>query len=130
MAALSKKYREPIVYGLLSAQSFLLNILFMAFLCDGFKVSKALAYPISVSLLIVINFFACRQILFRVKSGSMIKQFISFLVSIIGWRIFEYIAYLILVYWLNVHYLIAVVVVSTVSVTGKFFSLRYYIFKT
>ena len=117
------------IYVLLSAQSLLLSLLFMWVLCDRLLIQEPIAYPCSTILVSLINFFGCRKFLFTDGEGDWFTQFLAYAGSMAGWRVAEYAVFILLVEGLSVHYLFALVAVSGIAFVGKFFWMRYVIFK-
>ena len=84
------------------------------------NLSEQLAFAISLILVFFINFATLRWIIFRSTRVPVKKQMRGFLLATVGFRVIEYLAFLVLLSVLNLNYLVVVALVLVVSFAAKF----------
>ncbi len=111
-------------FGLLGLVSFTLNLGLSALLHELLGVSEELSFGVSLMVVFVVNFLACRYLIFDAAGGNLARQLIAFTLSSLAFRGMEYVAFLLLHSLVGVHYLIAITAVLGVSMIGKFLFYR------
>ncbi len=104
----------------LGAFSFALSVGGTAFLVEVIGVDVEVAYATVLACLIAINFLACRYLIFPGQARGFAGQAAQFLVSALGFRGLEYVAFLVLHTLLGAPYVLAIVTVQTISFVTKF----------
>lgn len=115
-------------FGLLSITSFVVNIGLTVFLHEVIGLVEEVAYPISLIVVFLINFVSLRHFVYDARSGSIRKQFATFLLSSLGFRGSEYLTFLLIHTWIGIRYTIAIVAISTTSAFVKFFYYKIFVF--
>lgn len=116
--------------AMLSVVSFGLNLGITAAGHEWLGLPEELAFLISLGTVMVINFLACRYLIFEASEGSATQQAIRFLASAIGFRSAEYLTFLAIHTWLGVHYLIAVTGVLGFFFVAKFLFFGRFVFRS
>jgi putative flippase GtrA len=79
------------------------------------------AYALALLAVFATNFVFLRAYIFAAAvRGSARRQFALYALSAIGFRVFEYFAFLVLHTWLGIYYLIAMAVIQTAAFIGKY----------
>lgn len=87
---------------------------------ERFDVSEKIAVAVALFTAFLVNFLTTRLYVFGVADG-MKEQAVRFLFTSIGFRVTEYLAFLLLLNLLNIFYGWALIMVVTVSMVLKFF---------
>lgn len=118
-------------YSLVSLLSFVLNILLVVFLHEIVGLAERWAYGITLLSLFFINFALMRYGVYRktLVSGNGVNQMVKCLAVSLSFRLFEWIAFIILTEQFRIYYVIAIVIVNCISVITKFFVYDRLIFK-
>lgn len=87
---------------------------------EWLALDEKLAFAVSLVCVFFINFAYLRFFVFQSKS-PWLQQLGNFFGASIGFRVAEYVGYLLLLDLLQLQYLLAVVVVLTISFLAKFF---------
>jgi putative flippase GtrA len=83
--------------------------------------AEEVAYALALLSVFVMNFVFLRAYIFSAAvRGSARRQFVLYTLSAIGFRISEYLAFVVLHTWLGVYYLIAMAVIQTAAFFGKY----------
>lgn len=115
-------------FGLLGLVSFTLNLGLSALLHEVLGASEELSFGISLAVVFVVNFLACRYIIFDASGSNLVRQLTAFTLSSLAFRGTEYAAFLLLHSLIGIHYLIAIITVLGISMISKFFFYRSAVF--
>ena len=88
----------------------------------------AIALPLFYS--IIANFFICRHLVFLRQTESIFPQFVKYLCSVAGFRFADFLLFWLLVEFLNVWYVVAVLLVLPATFVLKFLFFRSIVFTT
>lgn len=123
MMSLLRLDRAKFRYLCVTALSFVGNLALTFCLVEFLGVAPGPAYAISLVAIFLSNFHLVRYWVYpeRVADRSWGQQFAPFLVASLVFRGSEWLAYLILIDWLEVFYLLAVVVVQVTFFIAKYF---------
>lgn len=122
------KRDRAIRFGILSAVSFLGNLGITHTLTDRVGAPAELAFAVSIVVIFFVNFACCRWFVFQASDQSITTQLAAFLSSSICFRGIEYVAFLCLHSVLQIHYLIATVMVLIVGFAAKFLFYNRFVF--
>ncbi len=111
-------------FGLLGVASFSLNLGLSALLHEMIGASTELSFGISLTVVFIVNFLACRYLIFDAAGGNPLRQLIAFALSSLVFRGMEYVAFLLLHTVIGIHYLAAITAVLGVSAISKFLFYR------
>lgn len=114
--AMGPALRFPIAVGISASLTIGSPILMVNFL--GF--SERVAVAIAMVMAFCVNFFLNKFFVFRSRHKAR-RQLLRFLATNILMRIIDYIAFLALFSGLGLHYLLAMVLVLSVTTTTRFF---------
>lgn len=118
-------------FGAAGGATFVINIALTAFLHQGLGVAAEIAFALSLGSILLISFFACRYVIFKTASeGNVKSQALWYLVSTLGFRGAEYLAFLLVHTMLGVYYLVAILGILSVSFFAKFFCYHRMVFVT
>jgi len=110
--------------------SVLVNICVTTILHEALGVPEEHAYLIGLATVLVMNFLACRYVIFSDSKGDIRRQAVGFLISSMAFRGAEYGCFLVLHSLMGVHYIIGIVAISGVSFLAKFFFFGRVVFGT
>lgn len=110
-------------FGILTAISATVTVGLPVLLHEQLGVSPPRAAAIAFALAFVVNFVSLRRLVFSSRRGATRDLFV-YAASSVFFRSAEYVAFLLL-YAINVQYVIALVGVLAVSATAKFFWYRH-----
>ncbi|MFC1572480.1 GtrA family protein [Candidatus Eisenbacteria bacterium] len=108
-------------FCVLTVISFSINLGLTALLHEVFAIDERVSFAIALVVVFVVNFLMQRYYVYRAAGGSARRQLVLYLLSSLGFRGSEYLAFLLVHSVLGVHYLISVVGVLGVSFMAKFF---------
>lgn len=108
--------------------SFALNLGLTTIMHEWLMISEEVSFLVALILVTTTNFFLSRHFVYQASSGSIGKQFKNFILSIIGFRAGEYLAYLMLVSYLDVQYQLAIAAVLVISFILKYLFFGRYVF--
>jgi putative flippase GtrA len=126
-AALIQPMSRMAGVGILSV---LVNICVTTILHKVAGLQEEHAYLIGLAAVLVMNFLACRYVIFSGSKGNIRRQAVGFLVSSTAFRGVEYGCFLALHSLMGVHYIISIVAISIVSFLAKFFFFGRVVFRT
>jgi putative flippase GtrA len=126
-AALIQPMSRMAGVGILSV---LVNICVTTILHEVAGWREEYAYLIGLAAVLVMNFLACRYVIFSGSKGNIRRQAVGFLVSSSAFRGVEYGCFLALHSFMGVHYIISIVAISSVSFLAKFFFFSRVVFGT
>lgn len=111
------------IFMLSGLPGFFAAILLNAFLVEYVKLSIPTTYFFVLVVQAIINFLCCGKFAFNQKSKDFVKPsvFLKFLLSVLVFRILDWLAYYVMVHFLFVYYLLA----QLINVT--FFSILKYL---
>ena len=115
----------PARFVALGATSFSLNLGMTVVLHEFFGVSPELAFAAALITVFCVNFSIMRWWVFRGTPRPLLDQLLGFGVSSLFFRGSEYLGYLLLYRWAGLTYVVAAVVVISVS-----FSLKYVVYNS
>jgi putative flippase GtrA len=92
------------------------------------KMTEETSVAISFSVVFLVNFITARVFVFRSNVAPMF-QLVKFAASSVFFRFVEYLAFLAALRFLGLHYLVALLLVLTISSIAKFFFQRAYVFR-
>ena len=104
-----------------SALGFALNLTITGCLHELLGTSEELAFAVALITVFSYNFVACRYFIFRATNADPRQQLIKYALSSAAFRLAEYAAFVLIHTVLNVHYLVAAVLVLGASFFGKYF---------
>ncbi len=114
---------------LLGAVSFGLNLAITAGLHERLAATEELAFLVALAVVLVVNFSVCRRFVFRSTDRDTARQFREFVLSSIAFRGAEYLAFLGVHSWFQVHYLLAATLILAASTAVKFVFYRGFVFR-
>lgn len=115
-------------FVVLSAISFAGYLGLTALLHEQLGVSSYIAVPISMACITLFNFFTLKLFIFPSSELHWLKQLAGFITSIAGFRVAEYIAFLLLHGLIALPYLPAYATILGASAACKFLFLRTVLF--
>lgn len=107
-------------FASLGAFSLLFGIGATSLLHEVLGASAEVAYAAALTALVAINFLACRYLVFPGQRQRFSVQATQYLVSALGFRGLEYLAFLMLHTVFGAPYLRAIIVIQIVSFVAKF----------
>ena len=120
-------FGQAVRYLLMTGLSALVTLGIPALLHEVFDVGEELSVAISLVIAFCVNFLTTRLYVFT-SDGRVGPQLVRFALVSAGFRLGEYIAFLILHTWLGLMYLVALALVLIVSIVLKFFAYRQFVF--
>jgi len=112
-----------VIQSLISAAG---NLGITAALHEGFSVAEEIAYAVALVCVFAINFLGFRYFVYPGRHRPVAKQLAAFFLSSIGFRLTEYVSFVILIWWIP--YQLAIVLILGVSFVTKFVFYRYRVF--
>ena len=110
-------------FAAMGAVGFALNIGMTVGLHEGLGAPEELAFAVALAVVFVFSFLTSRYLIFEGASGGDPKrQLLKFALSNAGFRIAEYIGFLVFHTALGIPYVVAIVAVLAVSFLTKFFT--------
>lgn len=106
----------------ISSLSFILNNLFNYIFIELFEFKEYLSTAITYIILLILNFFLCKFYVFNVKTKSL--NFLNFFSIVGSFRFLEYISFLIIYNFFELHYLVIINTVSIIFLFTKFIFLN------
>ncbi len=122
---MSGQFGAPTRFVALGATSFSLNLGITAVLHEVFGVSPEFAFAAALVTVFCVNFSIMRWWVFRGTPRPLLDQLLGFGLSSLFFRGSEYLGYLLLYRWADLTYLVAVLVVISVS-----FGLKYVVYNS
>ncbi len=116
-------------FGLLAVFSAMMSFGLTIGLHELAGVPASAAYAVALLVAFVVNFLAMRYAVFVAHTGSARGQFALHGLTAITFRAGEYAAFLLLHSCLDLHYILAMVVIQGLSFLGKFFVYRNIVFR-
>lgn len=116
-------------FGLVSILSFSVNVGLTALLHEVFHLSAELAFAIALAIVMAQNFLLSRYYIYDGRSGNPAHQLVLYVMSSLGFRGAEYVAFLVGHTWLGAPYLPTTIGVLMTSVLIKFFYYRCVVFE-
>lgn len=101
--------------------SFGLNLLVTAVVHEMMGLPEEGSFAVALVTVFTFNFFVGRHVIFRSNEGDPRRQLVRYALSSGGFRLAEYLGFLIVHTGLNVHYIIAAMLVLGTSFICKFF---------
>lgn len=118
-STLSRLVRFAVMGGI----GFALNIGITVGLHEGLGAPEELAFGVALAVVFIFSFFTSRYLIFKGASeGDPAKQLVKFAVSNAGFRVAEYVGFLVFHTVLGIPYVVAIVAVLAVSFLTKFFT--------
>lgn len=111
-------------FGLMTAMSATISVGMPVLLHEVFGVAPRIAVAIAFLSAFVVSFATTRSLVFA-SNGTIRRDFFIFAGSTAAFRVSEYLAFLLLMDTLGLHYVAALVVALVVSSVVKFFWYRY-----
>jgi putative flippase GtrA len=110
-------------FAAMGAAGFGLNIVITVSLHEGLSAPEELAFAVALAAVFVFSFLTSRYLIFTGASrGDPRKQLLKFGLSNAGFRVAEYVGFLVLHTVLRLPYLLAIVAVLGCSFLTKFFT--------
>jgi len=106
----------------ISAFSFILNNLLNYFFIEFIEIKEYLSTAITYIILFISNFYLCKGFVFNVKTKSI--NFFNFTLIVGSLRFLEYISFLIIYNYFELHYLVIINTVSIIFLFTKFIFLN------
>jgi putative flippase GtrA len=108
--------------------SFVTNLALTALLHEVLGLPEEAAFAISLVVVFVMNFLACRYVVFDGRGGDARRQLLHYGMASLGFRGGEWCAFLVVHTWLRTPYLVAIVVILGCSFLIKFVFYRHVVF--
>ena len=110
-------------FAVMGGVGFVLNIGITVGLHEGLGAPEELAFGVALVVVFVFSFVTSRYLIFEgTAGGDPKKQLVKFAVSNAGFRVAEYVGFLVFHTVLGIPYVIAIVAVLAVSFLTKFFT--------
>jgi putative flippase GtrA len=123
MQAQSTTFRRIARFAALGAAGFVLNLVITVLLHELLGVPEELAFAVALAVVFVFSFLTSRYLIFSdAAHGDPKKQLLKFAVFSAGFRVSEYLGFLVLHTLLRLPYLPSIVAVLGVSFLTKFFT--------
>jgi putative flippase GtrA len=116
-------------FGLLGVASFTANLGLTAFFHEVLRWRPEIAFAVPLAIVLALNFVACRHLVFEATGDDTGRQLLRFVLSSLGFRSAEWVAFVIIHSIAGLYYLSAVIVVLLVSFFVKFFFFRSVVFR-
>lgn len=94
---------------------------------EGLDIAEEIAVAVAFSAAFAINFWMARRLVFR-SAASVSGEAVRFLVATAGFRVSEYVVFLLLHTVLGIHYLVALFGILAVFTVLKYVTHRYLVF--
>lgn len=107
-------------FGLSGALSYAVTIGVTWFTRAVIGMPAEAAFAIALATVFVMNFLVMRHFVYQAIEDGLAQQFAQYAVAAVGFRVAEYVAYLVLYRLLAIPYLAAATVVLVVSFIAKF----------
>jgi putative flippase GtrA len=120
--------RAPVRYVIWSGFATATNVGLSLGLHEWLDLPAELAFAIALALMLIINFCGLRYFVYRSRAVAMPAQFASYAMSAIGFRVSEYIAFLVVHTLLGCPYRLSVIGVLAVSFVGKYSFYKHVVF--
>ncbi len=115
--------RQAVLFTFATAIGFGINIGLTAFLHEILGLSPGISFAVALACAYIINFFNNRKWVFT-SDAEVFPQTVRFLAVSLGFRLAEYLVFLLLYSALGLHYL-AAVLISLLS----FYFLKFFVYK-
>ncbi len=115
-------------FGIAGSASLLLNLMTTAFLHEILTWTETVSYGVSLVFVSVPMFILCRYFVFESHEQAFWRQLIKFYRSWVVFRIFEYLAFIVILKWAGVFYVFAIIGAQTAFVIAKFIFWRRNVF--
>ena len=123
MRARSKTLGRMARFGAMGAVGFGLNIAVTVSLHEWLGAPEELAFAVALAVVFAFSFLTSRYLIFAgACHGDPRKQFLKFVLSNVGFRVAEYVGFVVLHTVLGLPYLPAIVAVLAFSFLTKFFT--------
>ena len=116
-------------YALITGLSFVINLGLTVFLTEVIIFPEEASYAVALVTVFLINFFFMRYYIYVSHEGSAKRQFMFYMLSVIGFRGLEYISFLMIHTWLSVQYTLAIIEIHVCSAIVKFFYYKVVVFR-
>lgn len=117
-------------FGLLSGLSLVVSVGLTVVLHEAVGMLEEWAFGISLVVVFAVNFVACKYWVFEGKAGDLKRQLVIFALSSAGFRLAEYLGFLLVHTVLGVYYLWAMIGLKSAVVLSKFFYYRAVVFRS
>ena len=114
-------------YTGLGAVSLFLNIAITSVLHERIGLSEEISYACSVSAVFLMNFVLARKFVYKSK-GRLVGEFAGFLSTALGFRVVEYILFIILNTVVGIYYITSILLVAIMSFITKYFAYKFFVF--
>lgn len=108
--------------------AFTLNLGITTIMHQWLLINEEISFLIALVTVTCTNFFLLRHFVYRASAGSIKKQFLGFISSTVGFRVGEYLAYLLLVMFFDIQYQLAITMVLLLSFILKYIFFGRYVF--
>jgi putative flippase GtrA len=123
MHAQSTTFRRIIRFAALGVAGFVLNLVITVSLHERLGVPEEFAFAVALAVVFVFSFLTSRYLIFAdAAQGDPKKQLLKFAIFSAGFRVSEYLGFLVLHTLLRLPYLPSIVAVLGVSFLTKFFT--------
>lgn len=121
--------REFFWYLVFAAINFAINLGLTMMLHEWLLMPAPLAVACSITLAFFVSFLSFRYVVLEsAKEFSALRQLRSFLLTSVCFRLAEYASFLVLFALIGLNYLVAILIVLSVSFCSKFFFYRLHVF--
>jgi len=114
-------------FGVFGVVSMFLNLAVTITLHEIFLIAANKAYPFGLGTAILVNFYLCRNVLFKSK-GDPGRQLAIFVASSLFFRGLEYSVFLIQEVTINLPYILAILLIQGTSFLIKFWYYKRFVF--
>ena len=123
MHAQSTTFRRVARFAALGAAGLVLNVVITVSLHEGLGVPEEIAFAVALAVVFVFSFLTSRYLIFSdAAHGDPKKQLLKFAIFSAGFRVSEYLGFLVLHTLLRLPYLPSIIAVLGVSFLTKFFT--------
>jgi putative flippase GtrA len=112
--------RSALRFTAATGLSFGVNLGLTAALHEWFGVAEETAFGVALAVVFLMNFAMLRWWIYGRRPGSLAWEFAGYSVSALAFRGAEYLAFLLVHTWLNVHYTAAILGIQAVSFVSKY----------
>jgi len=123
MQAQPRTFRQILRFAALGAAGFVLNVAITISLHERLGAPEELAFAVALAVVFGFSFVTSRYLIFAgAADGESGKQLLKFAIFSAGFRLSEYLGFLVLHTLLRLPYLLSIVAVLSVSFLTKFFT--------
>lgn len=122
-------FLQTIKWFLASGVSFVLVLTITIFSHEAIGLPEEFSLAIAMVVVLGVNFFTCRYLVFESTHGAIFKQIAGFATSVITFRVFEYLAFLLFHTLIGLPYLPVLICIQFGAFMLKFVVMRQFVFR-